>query len=352
MEEKRKMPLSLYGLSKEDLTTVLSLERPYEARQISRWLVKGASSFGEMSDLSKAERERLSLLMPSFCSSAVVKESREGETIKLALKLHDSSIIECVLLSDGKGRNTACLSSQVGCAMRCAFCRTGTMGLVRNLAAEEIIEQFIHLSRLKEISHIVFMGMGEPLANLKAVLKAISSFHEADGFNISLRKITISTCGLSPAILKLAELKLPVKLAVSLVSADNDTRDRVMPINKRFPLPELKNAVTRFQRATGKRFTFEYCMLSGVNISEGAARKLAAYTKDLDVIVNLIPYNEAAELPWKTPNRNEILRFTRALDRLGVPYTIRMSKGGGINGACGQLATKTRREREKSGKEE
>lgn len=341
MEEttKKRIPLSLYGLSSEDLCTVLDIEKKYEGKQIQRWLVKGVSSFADMSDLSKAERERLTALKKDAMSSTVVQTSEDGDATKLGVKLYDGSVIECVVLSDKKGRNTACLSSQVGCAMHCAFCRTGTMGLLRNLATEEIIEQFAHLSRLKPITHIVFMGMGEPMANLTAVLRAISVFHDEETYGISLRRITISTSGVVPGIQKLAELKMPVRLAVSLVSADPLVRSKIMPVNRTFNLTLLKQALRKYQEASGKRFTFEYCMLHGVNMSEGAAKKLASYIRGLNVIVNLIPYNEAAELRWQTPDKSEIERFCHYLDMMLVKYTIRLSKGGNISGACGQLAT-------------
>lgn len=339
-----EFPLSLYGLTPEDLVEVLSLPKPYEGRQIFRWLSKGVTDFNAMSDLSKAERERLSKLGVRALSSEVVATSKDADdgSTKLALQLYDGSIVECVLLENRKGEHTACLSSQVGCAQHCAFCRTGTMGLQRNLSAEEIIEQFIHLSSIEPISHIVFMGMGEPMANLDAVLKAIDYFHRKDTFDLSLRRITISTSGVVPGIEKLAETNLPIRLAVSLVTADDTQRDELMPVNRAFHLAELKKALEAYQEGGGKRFTFEYCMMSGVNTTESSAKKLAAYVKGLDVVMNLIPYNEAAELPWKRPDMKEISKFCHYLDMFGVNYTIRNSKGRGVNGACGQLATKTK----------
>ena len=337
------LPLSLYGLSPEDLVKVLELPRPFEGKQIYRWLAKGVTDFQEMSDLSKAERERLSGLMPKATSSEVADQHADSDgSTKLALKLYDGSLVECVMLENGKGEHTACLSSQVGCAQHCAFCRTGTMGLERNLAAEEIIEQFIHLNKIEPASHIVFMGMGEPLANLDNVLRAIAYFHDKDTFNLSLRRITISTSGVVPGIRRLAATNLPLRLAVSLVSADDRLRNELMPVNRTFPLADLKRALQEYQEGGGKRFTFEYCMLGGTNTSESSAKKLAAYIRGLDVIVNLIPYNEAAELPWSRPDEKEIGKFCRYLDMFGVKYTIRYSKGRGVNGACGQLATKTK----------
>lgn len=342
--ETKHVPLSLYGLSPSAINEALSIEKAYEGKQIFRWLAKGAKDFQSMSDLSKTERERLTLLMPSLSSSQVVDSHVEEGATKLVIRLFDSSLVECVMLSDKEGRHTACLSSQVGCPMHCAFCRTGTMGFARNLATEEIIEQFVHLSRLAPITHIVFMGMGEPFLNMDSVLAAIAYFHDEDGYAISHRRITISTSGIIDGIVRLTRLRLPVKLAISLVSADDKLRSRLMPVNRRYPLATLKSACREYQECGGKRFTFEYCMLSGVNTTEGSAKKLASYIRGLDVIINLIPYNEAAELPWETPSREEIDKFCHYLDMMHVNYTIRFSKGANINGACGQLATKAKEE--------
>ncbi|MFA6784450.1 MAG: 23S rRNA (adenine(2503)-C(2))-methyltransferase RlmN [Sphaerochaeta sp.] len=341
MEQEKKLPLSLYGLSPEMLCEILDLGKPFYGKQIFKWLLRGVSSFEEMTDLPKFERQRLQEIMPAICSSTVeTSETDESGATKMSIKLHDDRVVECVLLVDKRGRHTACLSSQVGCAMGCTFCRTGTMGLLRNLSAEEIIEQYIHLNRVstEPITHIVYMGMGEPMANIAAVTRSIRFFHQEDAFNISLRRITISTCGVVPGILKLSEQKLPVKLAVSLVSADNKTRDMIMPVNKTWDLGELKKALLRYQRTGGKRFTIEYCLLHNVNTDELSAKKLANYIREMDVVVNLIPWNPAEELPWETPSEHEIDNFTHYLERMHIKYTRRRSRGREINGACGQLA--------------
>lgn len=341
MENQKNIPLSLYGLDAPTLTEVLSLSKSFYGKQIYQWLVKGVSSFEEMTNLPKSERERLASLMSSASSSTIESsESDESGATKMGIRLHDGKIVECVLLIDKKGRHTACLSSQVGCAMGCTFCRTGTMGLLRNLSAEEIIEQYVHLLGVSKqpITHIVYMGMGEPLANIAAVTRSIRYFHDKEAHNISLRRITISTCGVVPGILKLAEQKLPVKLAVSLVTADNRTRDRIMPVNQKWDIMALKKALIHYQRLGGKRFTIEYCMLGGVNTDEFSAKKLSTYIKDMDVIVNLIPWNPAEDLPFQSPSEDEIEHFTILLDRLHVNYTRRHSRGQEINGACGQLA--------------
>ncbi|MGE4583492.1 MAG: 23S rRNA (adenine(2503)-C(2))-methyltransferase RlmN [Sphaerochaeta sp.] len=341
MQQKTNLPLSLYGLDPDTLVEVLALPKRFYGKQIFNWLVKGVFSFDQMTDLPKNERERLSALMPSAASSTIqTTETDESGATKMGIQLYDGKVVECVLLVDKKGRHTACLSSQVGCAMGCTFCRTGTMGLLRNLSTEEIIEQYIHLLKVSDepITHIVYMGMGEPLANISAVTRSIRYFHQTDTFNLSLRRITISTCGVVPGILKLAEQKLPVKLAVSLVTADNLQRSRIMPVNRSWDTNALKKALIHFQRVGGKRFTFEYCMLSGTNTDEVNAKKLASYVKDLDVVVNLIPWNPAEGLPYTTPTEEEIDRFTSYLDHMHVNYTRRRSRGREINGACGQLA--------------
>lgn len=340
MSEQRRMPKSLYGMRPNEILGALGLERAYQGKQIYRWLTRGASEFSQMTDLSKQLREELGDAMPVLASSEVVDTQTDSTgATKLAIKLHDGAIVECVLLTDRDGRKTACLSSQVGCAMGCRFCRTGTMGLVRNLKAFEIIEQFVHLRAIApDTSHIVYMGMGEPMANFTEVIQSITYLHDPEGFDIGLRRITISTCGLVPGILQLAELNLPVKLAVSLVTADDALRSDIMPVNNAYPLDELKKALLRFQHVSGKRFTLEYVMLHNQNTDPESAKKLAHFIRGLEVMVNLIPWNPAAELDWETPSKREIDAFTRELDLLGVPYTRRFSRGRGVNGACGQLA--------------
>jgi 23S rRNA (adenine2503-C2)-methyltransferase len=343
MDTERKMPKSLYGLKPNELLGALGLEKAYQGKQIYQWLIRGVSTFHEMTDIAKPIRESLHQVMPSLTSSTVVDtQTDDTGATKLAIALYDGAIVECVLLSDKEGRKTACLSSQVGCAMDCRFCRTGTMGLVRNLQAFEIIEQFVHLRRIApDTSHIVFMGMGEPLTNTKEVIQAVMFLHDPQGFDISMRRITISTCGVIPGILQLAELNLPVKLAVSLVTADSRQRSQIMPVNNAYPLDELKQALLHYQHVIGKRFTLEYVMLHDENTGIESVQKLAQFIRGLDVMVNLIPWNPAAELPWQTPSKREIDAFTGELDKLGVPYTRRFSRGRGVNGACGQLATKT-----------
>ena len=334
---------SLFCINNEKMMAILGLEKPFQAKIIYQNLVKGIIDFNTMTSLPKALRERLSEERGSALTGRIIRKEEADSTVKLAVAFPDGDIIECVRLSDGEGRYTACLSSQVGCAMGCAFCKTGTMGLVRNLTAGEIVEQFALLSSLGErISHIVVMGMGEALANFTAALDAIKELHREDGFGISYRKMTISTCGLVPGIRKLTELDIPVRLAVSLVSADDETRSEIMKINRAYPLSMLKSSLISFQRHQDRRLTLEYCMLSGRNTSHKSAEDLAQFCKGLDVLVNLIPWNPIPELGFRAPDEREIRTFENDLKKLRINYTIRRSKGQSISGACGQLATETR----------
>ncbi len=334
-------PHSLYTLSLEEITHALDVSKRYQAKQIHQWLTKGVTDFGKMTNLPKADRERFSFLMGNACSSTVIERQRDSSgAAKLAIRLHDGAIVESVLLTDERARATACLSSQVGCAQGCTFCKTATMGFVRNLEAFEIVEQYIHLQResAEAITHLVYMGMGEPLANTSEVIKSIDTFHDPNGLNISLRRMTISTCGLVGGIERLTAERVAVKLAVSLVSADNRLRSRLMPVNKRYNIHELKDALIAHQRVSGKRITIEYCLLGGVNTDEVNAYKLADWLEGLDALVNLIPWNPAEGLPYTTPSEAEIDRFARLMERLGIAYTRRRSRGQAIDGACGQLA--------------
>lgn len=336
---------SLYAKSEGEIMDLLSLHKPYQARQVMSWLVKGVTDWDRMSDLPLKDRTRFKAEHICTISSHIVDRQDDRSAVKLLVQLEDKALIECVMLSDGTGRKTACISSQVGCAMGCAFCKTGTMGLVRNLKDYEIVEQMVHLRTLDPtIGHIVFMGMGEPLHNLGALMSAITYFHNPKLFNISYRKMTVSTCGLVPGIRSLGELDLGIRLAVSLVSADDETRSRIMRVNRTYPLSELKKALIAFQHTCDKRITLEYCMLGGVNTTPEAAKDLASFTAGLFAVVNLIPWNPIEGMEWRTPGAQEIRAFTSQLDRLRVNYTLRMTKGRGISGACGQLATSSRRE--------
>ncbi len=325
----------------------MKLEKPFQARIVRSFLDKGITDFDKMTSLSLSDRTRLSALRPSALTTKVEKKVESTDAVKLLLSLEDGYEVECVRLSDGKGRYTACLSSEVGCAMGCSFCATGTMGLKRNLKSGEIVEEYIQLEKLGEhITHIVFMGMGEPLQNFTEVMNAITTLHKEDGLNISYRRITISTCGVVPGIKRLSELNIPVKLAISLVSANNETRSKIMRVNNNYPLSELKKALVSFQHKGEKRITLEYCLLGGINTSKESAEELHRFTKGLDVLVNLIRWNKIPSLPYNSPDEREVIAFTKELERLKIPYTIRRSKGQDTNAACGMLVTKGSKDKE------
>lgn len=331
-------------MSEKEMVDTLGLEKPFQARIIRKGLLSGASSFQDLTSLPKSLRDRLGKEYPSALLTKVLRTDESPSAVKLAIGLEDGSVVECVRLSDGVGRHTACLSSQVGCAMGCSFCRTGTMGLVRNLSASEIVEQYVHLARLGEpVSHIVFMGMGEALQNFEALMDTLQELHREDGYNISFRRMTISTSGYVPGINRLSELPMPVRLAVSLVSADDETRSRIMRVNQAYPLPELKKALMSYQHRNDRRITLECCLLHGINTDRESAEKLYRFARGLDTVINLIPWNPVPGMEYETPGAHEVERFADECRRLGLNVTFRKEKGRSINSACGQLATEVRK---------
>jgi len=342
VSDKDKKMRSLYGFLPKDIALLLPQEKPFRGRQIFTWVQKGIDSFDSMVNIPKYMRQYLQEAGCSlFCSHVIDQQIDHDGTAKLGIQLQDGAVIECVLLTDEHGRKTACLSSQVGCAMGCAFCRTGLMGLTRNLSAAEIVEQFHHLQDLfGTISHIVYMGMGEPFANLDAVRTSIQILNHELGVNVGLRKITISTCGIADGIYQLAENGPHVKLAVSLVAADNELRRTLMPITNAYPIETLYDAMKAYQQATGRRITLEYVLLGGINDTRKAAHQLISYTRGINVIINLIPWNPGAELDFTAPSGDAVKRFSEYLTEAGVHVTRRYRRGRGVNGACGQLAVK------------
>ncbi len=331
-------PLS--GMDADELAAALDLSPAYRARQVRRWLDRGALSFDDMTDLPADERRRLSERFPSIRSSTCTSELNDADgSLKLQIRLADGAAVECVLLEDIEGRRTACLSSQVGCPMSCAFCKTGSLGYLRDLSPGEIMEQYHHLADRSggtgSISNIVFMGMGEPLANLEAVRKAVALL--SGGIAVSLRKITISTCGIVPGILDLAEHGPSVRLAVSLTSANDEIRSRLMPVNRRWNLSALKAALEAYQKASGERITLEAAIMGGVNSTVDEARSLVRWAQGLAVQVNVIPWNRIPGMPFREPSREELEAYMRTLRDAGITVVQRMRRGRGIMGACGQL---------------
>ncbi len=334
----------LFGLFPEEIAETFSPSTPFRGRQVFDWLLKGVGSFEEMLNVPKLMRQEMAEAFEGnpFTTSIEKQQQDDDGTVKILIRLNDGLYIESVLLIDEEGRKTACISSQVGCAMGCSFCKTAEMGFQRNLTASEIVEQFYHLSQIAgNPSHIVYMGMGEPLANIGEVIKSVELFHYPKGLNISARKMTISTCGMVNGIKTLMEeLKIPIKLAVSLTSANNEQRSQLMPINKRHPLPVLHRTLKSYCITTGKRITLEYVLLGGENDSETACRDLAVFAKDLNAVINVIPWNPGAEngMHFKEPSQQSISKFCSLLEKEGLRITRRYRRGRGINGACCQLA--------------
>ncbi len=316
-------------------------EPAYRAAQIRRWLFeRRARSFDDMTDLPKELRNKLAA---DFVISAMTisQHSKAADgTEKLLLQTDDGERIECVLLRDGH-RRTICISSQVGCAMGCVFCASGLDGVIRNLRPGEMVEQMLQLARLlppeERLSHIVVMGMGEPLANLNPLLAALAEATSPSGLGISHRRITISTVGLPPAMRSLAELDARYQLAVSLHAPNDELRNQLVPVNKNIGLAAIVDAADQYFAVSGRRLTFEYVLLGDLNDRPEHARQLAQLLGGRLALLNVIPYNPVASLPYKTPSRKAQERFLEILVQAGINVQVRERKGDEINAACGQL---------------
>ena len=343
-------PKTLTGLLPEEIAALLSgTHEKYRGTQVFRWIhERGAGSFDEMTNLSKRFREEVAQHFSIGTITVLeVLASADGSTDKYLWELHDGSQIESVIIRD-EGRITACISSQVGCRMKCAFCRTGEMGLYRNLTCGEIVDQLIKMrsslkARGEDITNIVFMGMGEPLDNIDAVVKAIRIINMETALSIGQRKVTVSTCGLVPQMAQLAVEFKRIGLALSLNAPDDELRNELMPINRRYPIVDLMGAALDFTRAAGRRITFEYILIEGVNDSPDHARRLVALARRIPSKVNLIGFNEFEGSPFRRPSEDVMETFQRILFAGNIMGLIRKSKGDDILAACGQLATKVRR---------
>ncbi len=317
----------------------------YRAGQIFSWIARGAKSFTDMSDLPLLLRENLAENFDLYSTDIGERSEDRDGTIKIEVILSDGSSVEAVILADGDGRQTACLSTQVGCPVGCVFCKTGNLGFLRNLTRDEIVEQFFHLKSLAgDISNIVIMGMGEPLLNLDALAKAIDIWRDPKGLGISPRRITFSSSGIISGIDALITLDLPVRLAISITSAEESLRNELMPIGKSNPLPLLKEALIRHQNHFGKRITLEAVLLGDINMRKKDAEALRDFAKGLDVFINLIPWNPVEGLSFKgenlrPPSPAEIKSFTRMLKDYGLNVQKRLHKGREVMGACGQLGS-------------
>ncbi len=322
-------------------------EADYRARQIVDWVHnKGVERIDEMTNLSKAFRLALDRVAYITRLRAVEhRASQTGQAVKFLFELATGERVESVLIIDG-ARRTVCISSQVGCPLDCAFCATGRMGLVRNLQAGEILDQLIQVSayaraRDERITNVVLMGMGEPLLNYDAVVRALQLMRLETGLALGGRRITVSTAGYVPGIRKLAREDLNVGLAISLNATTDEVRERLMPINRRFKIADLLDVAREFHQLRGYGVTFEYVLMDGVTDGGQDAVRLAELTGDIPCKINLIPYNELADGgPFRRPSQQRLQAFYRTLEKAGVEFTVRESRGRDIDAACGQLFDK------------
>ncbi|HEX4122372.1 MAG TPA: 23S rRNA (adenine(2503)-C(2))-methyltransferase RlmN [Verrucomicrobiae bacterium] len=330
----------------------------YRLEQLLQWLyARRASSWDEMTNLPKAFRENLRETYELQWPELARKQGAEDTTQKFLWRLADGALIESVLIpanpslyGEPSDRRTLCVSTQVGCAYGCKFCASGLEGWKRNLEVQEIVNQVLAIERNggkpeeRVVNNLVIMGMGEPLANYDNLLKALKILNAPWGGKIGARKITISTSGLAPQIRRLADDPAQFRLAISLHGATDQTRTKIMPINKKYPLKELTAACEYYQEKKGRMITLEYILIAGVNDSLDQVAPLAALARRLRAKVNLIPYNKVEDLPWVRPEEEAQEAFLAALEGEGVSATLRREKGHDIDAACGQLRLKTERE--------
>ena len=325
-----------------------SLGQPaFRAKQVYTWLHKGVRSYEQMTNLPKALRDVLAENYPINAPEAVRKqESKADGTIKYLWKLSDGNCVETVLMRYHYG-NTVCISTEVGCRMGCAFCASTLGGLVRKLEPYEMLDQvlFTQVDSGLPVSHIVLMGIGEPLDNFDNVLRFLELVNSPEGMNISMRHISLSTCGLVPKIDELAEKKLQLTLSVSLHAPSDEIRNTIMPVNKAYPTEELLAACRRYYEKTNRRISFEYAMINGVNDTQEAARLLIKRLKGLPAHMNLIPLNHVEESPLKPSTRQAVMAFQKTLEDAGIPATVRRTLGSDIDASCGQLRRKYTKEK-------
>ena len=330
---------SLFTHSYAEIAEMLGLEKTFQAKIIYQNLIKGVSDFNSMTSLPKALRDRLSSAYGSALSSKAIRRDDDGDAVKLAVLLEDESIIECVRLSDGKGRYTACLSSQVGCAMGCAFCATGAAGLSRSLTAAEIYEQVMHVRDdfNSRVTSVVMMGQGEPFMSYDATLAALRKLNDPDGAGIGARHLTVSTCGVIPQIMRFANEPEQFTLAISLHSAVQRTRNALMPGVRKYSLINLYNVMGEYVNKTGRRPTYEYALIGGVNDTDAELQALCDFCEGTLAHVNLIQLNEVEGSKFRPSTDLRAQDFVRRLASVGVEATVRNSRGSDIDAACGQL---------------
>ena len=346
--QNEKELIDLKNLEYEELIEFLTSlgEKKFRAEQIFSWLLKGVTSYDEMTNISKETKNKLNEV--SFVSYMKIKQklvSKIDGTVKYLFELNDGNCIESVVMRYHHGI-TICVSSQVGCRMGCKFCASTIGGLYRNLSAGEILNQIIFAQKDlgERIGNVVMMGIGEPMDNYDNVITFLHNVNNEKGLNIGYRHITISTCGIVNGILKLADEGLPVNLAISLHAPNDEIRDAIMPVNKAFKINELLNACEEYFIKTKRRISFEYSLIGGVNDSEENARELAKLILPLKAHINLIPVNKVEESGFKKGSQSEINRFLNLLTKQGVNATIRRELGSDISASCGQLRKKTLKE--------
>ena len=336
--------MNLKSLTQPELADILKeLGQPkFRAKQVYTWLHKGVRSYDEMTNLPKGLRDALAEKYPIHVPKVVRKQesSRDG-TIKYLWELADGNCVETVLMRYHYG-NTVCISTEGGCRMGCAFCASTLGGLVRRLEPYEMLDQvlFPQIDSGLPVSHIVLMGIGEPLDNFDNVMRFLELVNSPDGMNISMRHISLSTCGLVPKIDELAQRKLQIRLAISLHGSNDEIRNKIMPVNKAYPIDVLLEACRRYYAATSRRIHFEYAMIDGVNDSESCAKELLRRLKGLPAHVNLIPLNHVEESPLKPSSKAAVAKFQKTLEDGGVTATVRRTLGGDIDASCGQLRRK------------
>ncbi len=340
--------MNLKSLNLQELANVLKeLGQPaFRSKQVYTWLHKGVKSYEEMTNTPQSLRDMLSQNYP-ICPPVVVRkqESKKDGTIKYLWRLSDGNCVETVLMRYHYG-NTVCISTEVGCRMGCAFCASTLGGLVRRLEPFEMLDQvlFTQLDSGLPVSHIVLMGIGEPLDNFDNVMRFLELVNSPEGMNISMRHISLSTCGLVPQIYKLAERKLQLTLSVSLHAPNDAVRDTIMPVNKAYPTEELLQACRAYYESTGRRISFEYAMIDKVNDRPEDAKLLLKRLKGLPAHMNLIPLNYVEESPLRPSARQAVMQFQKILEDGGVPATVRRTLGGDIDASCGQLRRKYTKE--------
>jgi len=333
--------IDIKELSLEELKSKLTAygSRPFHAEQIFSWIYKKqAETFREMSNLPAELRGYLSDNFLIYTADAAHKAVSKDGTVKFLFRLADGNMIESVLIP-AERRMTGCISVQAGCRLRCAFCASGMLGLKRSLSCGEIIEQVCRLQKEARgnLSHLVFMGTGEPFENYDNLIKAVRIINSKEAFYIGARRITVSTAGIIPGIARFSGEGLQIELSVSLHAADDELRSRLMPVNKLYPLAQLLAACRDYTLKTGRQGTFEYIMIKGINSALPNAVKLGTILKGMGSKVNLIPLNPLVKQDWLPPRAEEVNAFRSVLQKKGVQVTVRRPRGRDIDAACGQL---------------